>query len=428
VKTAHVLLAIVLAIVGVGAFGPRDASAEADRFQSAIAAGRARGATSVEDFLAVLPQDVWDRYTLLYRSESLQQASYSNPRVVLFGGDGALLVAFNGDPALEGYKTVEAIEYDEAHANYNFFLVDFSSSEMKVQSNPEVCAACHRSALRPNWEAYSFWPGAYGAQDDSLAATSGEREHFQEFEQSARAHARYSMLPNLADNYDPDPSNRAIQVFGAPVFRTKAAANSALSQAMALHHAKRIASRLRQRPSYSEQKYMIVGLALQAFRSIQLGTDNAHLVQTTFDDSYHRALQGIVRKWSSVLEAMSPDWPANGPSDFHTSARQVLQFLQIADGETYELADWSTVRRLADYAPGGPRTQASVSIDPFATGVSGFGEVAVQLILTDPDFAPIRGSFCDVATEHYATALHRFCPSSDIRATIEWLAVKAAEG
>src|SRR5208282_4762976 len=62
---------------------------------------------SIEAVLTALPTDLRSHYVLVFSSRSSQQASFRNPRAILYGSDAHLMLSFNGDPAEHGYQTLE---------------------------------------------------------------------------------------------------------------------------------------------------------------------------------------------------------------------------------------------------------------------------------------------------------------------------------
>ena len=89
-------------------------------------------------------------------------------------------------------------------------------AEPHFDPHPAVCATCHQNDIRPNWEPYFHWVGAYGSEDDNTNArepnidgrlsTGSEHEHFVQFvekqaKQIAQKKGRYRFLP-------PHPSER----------------------------------------------------------------------------------------------------------------------------------------------------------------------------------------------------------------------------
>src|SRR3984893_13080082 len=122
---------------------------------------------SVEELLAVLPEDLRTHYSLVFSSRSLQGASFEHPRAVLFGSNAQLILTFNGDPSQHGFEAVETMEFD-AHANrFIFRQITFSLDKTQPAArisdpNPARCVACHDHPSRPIWDVPPAWPGVYG--------------------------------------------------------------------------------------------------------------------------------------------------------------------------------------------------------------------------------------------------------------------------
>lgn len=134
----------------------------------------------IEDLLPLLPPDFRSRYVLVHQSRSLQGATAIAPRVIMFGLDAKFIIAFSGSAKLEGYDSIETIEFDDQSKEFNFRSISFPSENRASQEqikphisekNPERCTHCHRKELRPNWDTYSSWPGVFGSKDDGMPAS-----------------------------------------------------------------------------------------------------------------------------------------------------------------------------------------------------------------------------------------------------------------
>jgi hypothetical protein len=137
----------------------------------------------IEQLLSLLPLDFRSRFVLVHSSRSLQGASASHPRVILFGLDARFILAFSGSPELEGYDTLETIEFNDHTKKFQFRTITFPSEQESVKGeqkpvvsglDPPKCATCHRKELRPNWDTYPAWPGVYGSVDDGMPAAEKE--------------------------------------------------------------------------------------------------------------------------------------------------------------------------------------------------------------------------------------------------------------
>ncbi|MEQ1879057.1 MAG: hypothetical protein ABL958_20625, partial [Bdellovibrionia bacterium] len=199
------------------------ASAQAFTFEDLAAIIKSGNVKSIEQLLPLLPEELRADYVLMYRSRSLQDASFENPRAIMFGKDARLVLSFNGDPSHKGFSEIEAIQYREKEARFEFREIQFGARVDISAANPAKCLKCHQAATRtgvdprPNWEPYSFWPGAYGAADgffkpslsrqqieknlskdpEMLAivrAGDGERAGLERYQANAPNHPRYKYL------------------------------------------------------------------------------------------------------------------------------------------------------------------------------------------------------------------------------------------
>lgn len=137
------------------------------------------GATSVEETLPVIKSqhpEFFDHFVLMYRSKSLQQASFQAPRAILFDLSGQFVFSFNGERGQRGYQAIEIMSFNTDQKKWEFREVLFSEkAPPKVsEPNPAKCLQCHQSSARanvdprPNWEPYNIWPGAYGSDSGSI--------------------------------------------------------------------------------------------------------------------------------------------------------------------------------------------------------------------------------------------------------------------
>lgn len=128
---------------------------------------------SVENLLPKLKERepmMFHDYLLIYRSRSLQSASFVFPRTILTGKDAKLMLAYNGHPRQKGFHNLEVISFDDQKKNFTFHEISFLNGDYTVsEPNPQKCLNCHQSSTRtnsdprPNWEPYNVWPGTYGS-------------------------------------------------------------------------------------------------------------------------------------------------------------------------------------------------------------------------------------------------------------------------
>ncbi|MCB0403710.1 MAG: hypothetical protein KDD51_02925 [Bdellovibrionales bacterium] len=180
---------------------PVDEAGDSFSFQNLRELIETRDLRSIEDVLPLLPESLRTKYVLIETSKSLQGATERDPRAVLYANRGRFVLTFNGDPTQRGYRSLELMEYHDAHHNYEFRRIDFPQTGPAVFSepNPKRCQGCHQNPIRPNWGRYPFWPGAVGEKD---ILTAEAKAKFERFIQYGDTHPRYRYLKraeNLAN-------------------------------------------------------------------------------------------------------------------------------------------------------------------------------------------------------------------------------------
>jgi hypothetical protein len=170
--------------------------------------------TSIETLLPKLPEDFRSGYTLMKKSQSLQDASYSNPRVIMFGQDASLTCAFNGNSKQRGFHQLECFQFNKDQRSFDFRQITFPNpgSATKVlfsksgMSTDGVtsCLSCHADDPRPNWDGYSIWSGAYGENDDEL---EDDQDQYASFVKKRPNDPRYKWLIQGNEPIDPYSSS-----------------------------------------------------------------------------------------------------------------------------------------------------------------------------------------------------------------------------
>lgn len=160
---------------------------------------------TMEDLLPLLPTDLRSNYTLMYESRSLQDATPTSPRVILFGKNAKLTCAFNGEPTQAGYDSLECFQFRDETQSFDFRQIQFPTAENGLKTvafsrsgtsvdEKTSCMGCHGSpqfGLRPNWDSYSTWKGAYGENDDNIG---DQKTAYAGFVARRDSHPRYRYL------------------------------------------------------------------------------------------------------------------------------------------------------------------------------------------------------------------------------------------
>jgi hypothetical protein len=191
----------------------------------------------LEKVIPQLPKEYLQNYTLMKSSRSLQSATPSAPRALLFGVTGNLILSFNGLPEQSGYSGIETAEFDETTKKIYFREILFKGnlaeqpdrqnlelapdeifyqdSQLIVsEPNPMKCMACHTD--RPYhqdeerqkkgadrlakyiWFPYDKWIGAYGEDDDNLKENDLEFLNYRK--QASLESSRYHSLATDRSN------------------------------------------------------------------------------------------------------------------------------------------------------------------------------------------------------------------------------------
>ena len=171
------LLTLVLAIqahAGYPVNPNADDQISYDSFRRAIEADTK--IQSIEEALKLVPKRFYDNHVLVYRSRSLQDASFLFPRAIAFGESGKFILTFNGNERQRGFNKLEMIQFRESTNRFEFREITFQLGKPPFfsEANPKKCLECHQSPQRtnvdprPNWEPYNFWPGVYGSVDEEI--------------------------------------------------------------------------------------------------------------------------------------------------------------------------------------------------------------------------------------------------------------------
>lgn len=169
--------------------------------------------TSVEQVLPRLPKIYRSQYALMYSSRSLQEASFQNPRVILFGTDAKLTCTFNGSSTEYGNDSLECFQYHDQGRDFEFRQIQFPTKEnglsevqfsepnLTVGKDPVKCTYCHADDARPNWNENFHWVGAYGSKGTwaMQGKDAEELKAYREFLSSRAQHPRYKWLRALAE-------------------------------------------------------------------------------------------------------------------------------------------------------------------------------------------------------------------------------------
>jgi len=133
----------------------------------------------VEDWLQKLPEVYRSYFALMYRSASQHASKPEYPRIIFYGPDARLMIGVSTLPTDKHFQIVELIEFNPSSATYHFSTINFAlPKEKRVTANALNCNRCHGPSMRPNWEPYDAWPGAFGSVHDTIVAGTEEHRGF----------------------------------------------------------------------------------------------------------------------------------------------------------------------------------------------------------------------------------------------------------
>ncbi len=230
-----------------------------ERLVQAIAEQRV---TTVERALELLSPSLRSRFALVFNSRSLQEASFSDPRAVLFGNDARFVVTFNGKADQPGFNALEIMEFDDQGSRFEFREILFPDGTAQAdrvvvsEANPAKCAACHGQPLRPVWDTYPTWPGAYGEQYRAPLART-ELDGLKGFLKAQPTHPRFQSLKNVELFADPNSFVSTARVLYAGMETEPP--NAVLSRLLATLSARMIAHEVASAPQFQAYRYALLG-------------------------------------------------------------------------------------------------------------------------------------------------------------------------
>jgi mono/diheme cytochrome c family protein len=299
-------------------------------YQSIVALVSQAGIGSIDDLLECLPAEYRRHFTLVYRSRSPERDSIDplHPRVILFGLDARLLLAFTGDAKKPFYDRLQLIEFRE-EGRFFFAEMLFDGKGASIHEAPPECSSCHAADGHPIWDTYDLWPGAYGSSNDRLPVGTPERRSYESFLAKSRHHGRYASLNWLTKS--PVAPYHDDDTFDPDLFP-----NLRLNKLLSRYNAKRVFRQIRQSPRYDAEKVRLVrGL---------LGCD-PFAVPTSLEKSIREALQDAFQLKMRRNKAFAPSLNFNA-GYYATGSARAVQVAQLLDVDT---KDWALTLEPGSY-------------------------------------------------------------------------------
>jgi hypothetical protein len=132
------------------------------------------GISSAEELLGALPSWLLANHVLVESTRTHHPASAEHPRLLLFGSDARLLLAFGSDPQDPEREVVDAAELEDGGL-WKFRSLDFRTTPPTLSPDDSACTGCHDDPPRPLWGSYPSWPGMFGAQQDRVTSAQAKR-------------------------------------------------------------------------------------------------------------------------------------------------------------------------------------------------------------------------------------------------------------
>lgn len=248
---------------------------------------------SVESALCVIPESIRSNYLLVHSSQSAQNSSPQNPRVVLFDKGSQnqpvkYAITFNGDPAHLGYQNLEIISFDinaPAQKQIKFREIQFNPSTGKShisKENPDKCMSCHKSnstIARPFWDAVSFFPTVYG--QSGIKGTKSNRpdeaKDLKDFIQRSKDHPRYQKLIGLEKHLKYSCTSE--QISSKKCFESSeslVAANDAFAARLAIINRRRIGVLIKETPDYKAYRFAILATLVDCPQITKMVPESLH--------------------------------------------------------------------------------------------------------------------------------------------------------
>jgi cytochrome c553 len=361
------LLAIIAAVTCTGCGNlapPRDPT-----FASVRAWVESHHAASAAEVLASLPESFRSHYVLLFESRSPQAASFELPRAIVYGSDATFIVAFNGDPAEHGFRSLDTMEFDRDRSEFVFREIVFPEGEPNGQTrvstdNPPRCAECHGHPARPIWDTYPIWPGAYG-EHARAPLSEAESRGLTAFETLRKENTRYSML---RDRPRSNGDAIALAYRGAD----RVGPNSELGALLGRWEADALARDVIGSSRFADYEYALVGSLARPCATVDmLPAPAREALDPTYVDFAAAALRSQQRHEElKAFRALSPGAPSAASDPF-----ELLQFRYIAERAMGLASEpWSLAFERAAYDSALPRfaslfVQRAAERDPALRGL-----------------------------------------------------------
>lgn len=330
---------------------------------------------TIAQLLSELPLEQRANFTLIKKSESLQEASLLFPRVIMFGKDASMILTFNGNSQQKGYERIELIEVNPTTAALEFREMVFPTNDTGIgkvefsEINPPKCMTCHGPTPHYIWTSYDKWPAAFGSNDDIVDLDPEEKKHLLLFKDQMPNHPRYGSLEffkmneNPVSPFRPLTSGRPGKDRGDFKIAIEFRPNFRLGSLISRRQANARVSEWNTLPSFESQKYKLasqlagcVGNSDEKLRKILLAMNREHQddfsfnigtkVQENFNPAlvtYENSIQYFL--WSNLISSTPKLKHLFIPYNFSEVVR-LSKTLTLAESE-YGHLQWQALDRIA---------------------------------------------------------------------------------
>ena len=221
---------------------------------------------SVAELLPLLAPELRRSFTLVFATRSPQQdVDPLHPRVILFGTDARLVLAFTGDPTGANLDILEVIHFRDATRAFELerFVLPAAvrrdpalaaSAGANGRKNPTECLRCHGADPRPIFDSYPVWPGFYGSAQDAFAVAPTELASYRSFR------SRTDLPGSVYRGLEFPPGSEVSPYALEPAEDTSGrfAPNMRLGMALTERNRERIARKLEASPRYERYRDKLV--------------------------------------------------------------------------------------------------------------------------------------------------------------------------
>lgn len=161
----------------------------------------------------------------------------------MYGLDARFIMSAGGVPEDPLYEVIEMAELDAQTGQWIFRALEFDSDPPRLGDSDASCQGCHGNPVRPIWGNYPDWPGAFGANENSLTAPQSAALSAMHETQQVSERYHHLQLPE-GDLYLPS--------------RAYGYANTAFNFELTVAHADGLVTRMMAADDWDLKKYEIV--------------------------------------------------------------------------------------------------------------------------------------------------------------------------